>query len=113
MTTNHSPAPFFAVYEPYRSQRGREIPCFRIYDAESKVIAETESAVPHRQQEADARVMTAGPELLEALDAQTTAAQAVIDNWSKGDLAAAVNALEATIDKAKAAITRAKGGATE
>lgn len=67
MTNNHSPAPFFTIYEPYLSQRGREIPCFRIYDAEGKVIAETESATPGQQQEADAFLMSASAEMLDAL----------------------------------------------
>jgi hypothetical protein len=46
-------------------------------------------------------------ELLEVLDAQTDAAQAVIDAWERGDLAAAVRMLDASIPAARAAIARA------
>lgn len=49
-------------------------------------------------------------ELLDALGAQTEAAQAVIDSWSQGDLAAAVRTLDGAIPAARAAIMRAKGG---
>jgi len=58
----------------------------------------------------DLRVRLAASDLLEALEAQTQAAQGVIDNWSEGDLAAAVRTLDASIDGARAAIAKAKGG---
>jgi hypothetical protein len=48
--------------------------------------------------------------LLDALEGQTEAAQAVIDHWAEGDLAAAVRGLDASIDGARAAIAKAKGG---
>lgn len=67
MTNDHSPAPFFIAYEPYLSQCDQEIPCFRIYDADGQVIAETDSAIPCRQQEANAHIMAVSPELLDAL----------------------------------------------
>lgn len=49
------------------------------------------------------------PELHEALQNQTDAAQAVIDAWEKGDLAAAVRVLDTTIPAARAAIANAMG----
>jgi len=52
----------------------------------------------------------AAADLREALEAMTAAAQAVIANWSRGDLAAAVRALDGTIAGANAALTKAKGG---
>ena len=52
----------------------------------------------------------AARDLLDALEDQTQAAQAVIDNWAEGDLAAAVRGLDAAIDPARAAIAKAKGG---
>jgi len=58
----------------------------------------------------DLRLRLAASGLLEALEDQTEAAQAVIDNWAEGDLAAAVRALDASIDGARAAIAKAKGG---
>jgi hypothetical protein len=54
------------------------------------------------------RLRLAAGDLLEALEEQTDAAQAVIDNWTKGDLAAAVRALDASIADARAAIAKAK-----
>jgi hypothetical protein len=58
----------------------------------------------------DLRVRLAASDLLDALADQTEAAQAVIDNWAEGDLAAAVRELDASIDLARAAIAKAKGG---
>lgn len=55
-------------------------------------------------------LLQAAGDLLDALEAQTEAAQAVIDNWSEGDLAAAVCTLDASIEGARAAIAKAKGG---
>jgi hypothetical protein len=40
-------------------------------------------------------------DLFEALEAQTAAAQAVIDAWPKGDLAAAVRSLDGSIPAAR------------
>jgi hypothetical protein len=56
----------------------------------------------------DYRLRQAAPELFTALQAQTQAAKAVVANWEKGDLAAAVRALDAAIPTASAAITKAQ-----
>jgi hypothetical protein len=56
----------------------------------------------------DQRLRLAARDLLDALEAQTAEAQAVIDTWAKGDLAAAVRMLDASIPVARAAIARAK-----
>jgi hypothetical protein len=61
-------------------------------------------------QDDDLRLRFAAPELLTALEGQTEAAQAVIDNWAKGDLAAAVRGLDAWIAPAYEALAKAKGG---
>jgi hypothetical protein len=53
----------------------------------------------------------AAQDLLKALEAQTDAAQVVIDSWEKGDLAGAVRTLDGFIPAARAAIAAAKGGA--
>ena len=58
----------------------------------------------------NAGLLQAAGDLLDALEAQTEAAQAVIDNWSEGDLAAAVRTLDGSIEGARAAIAKAKGG---
>jgi hypothetical protein len=51
----------------------------------------------------------AADDLLTALEAQTEAAQAVIDAWEQGNLAAAVNGLDHAIAAARAAILKAQG----
>ena len=56
----------------------------------------------------DLRLRLAARDVLEALESQTDAAQAVIDNWSQGDLAAAVRSLDGSIEAARAAIVKAK-----
>ena len=56
----------------------------------------------------DLQLRLAARDLLDALESQTDAAQAVIDNWSEGDLAAAVCRLDASIEPARAAIAKAK-----
>lgn len=55
-------------------------------------------------------VRLAASDLLAALEGQTAAAQSVIENWAKGDLAAAVRMLDASISAARAALAKAKGG---
>ena len=55
-------------------------------------------------------VRLAASDLLGALESQTAGAQSVIENWTQGDLAAAVRALDASIPGARAAIAKAKGG---
>jgi hypothetical protein len=55
------------------------------------------------------RLRLAASALLEALEGQTEAAQAVIDSWERGDLAGAVSALSGWIDPARDAIAKARG----
>lgn len=109
--THHSPTPFNIEYSPFKGQDGQEIPSYRIFDAEGGVVAETDSGKPERQQAADAQLLAAAGDLLAALDAQTDAAQAVLDTWSGGDLAGAVRALDQTVSMARGALAGAKGGA--
>ena len=61
--------------------------------------------------DADLNQRLAAADLLAALEAQTEAAQAVIDAWGQGDLAAAVNGLDHAIAPARAAILKAQGEA--
>lgn len=107
----HSPAPFILEYSPFEDQHGNEIPSYRIFDAEGDVVAETDSGKPDSRQEADAMLIAAAPDLLEALEAQTEAARAVMNAWSEGDLAGAVRMLDASQGDARDAIANAKGGA--
>jgi hypothetical protein len=105
MTQTHTPGPW------------------RVFDAFTDIeivtdrptARETESLVQFKGQRnarANARVMAAGPELLEALEAQTEAAQAVIDSWAQGDLAGAVRMLDGFIPAARDAIAKATDGRT-
>jgi len=57
------------------------------------------------------RLPEAVRDLIEALEHQTEAAQAVVDSWEQGDLAGAVNGLEHSLDGAVAALAKVKGGA--
>lgn len=59
----------------------------------------------------DLQLRLAAGDLLDALQTQTEAAQEVVDAWAKGDLAAAVRMLDASLPAARAAISYAKGGA--
>jgi hypothetical protein len=70
-----------------------------IWAADRRTVAEWQSD--------DLRLRLAAGELLEALEAQTEAAQAVIDAWAEGDLAEAVRALDGSIPAARAAIAKA------
>jgi hypothetical protein len=104
--------PWTYDYNPYRAQDGAEIPCFEIVDCDGRRVATTDEDTPHALQEADACLMAGAPALLDALEAQTEAAQAVIDAWEQGDLAGAVRQLDASLGNARAAISEAKGGAS-
>jgi hypothetical protein len=56
----------------------------------------------------DLRLRLAASDLVDALEAQTEVAQAVIDAWETGDLAGAVRELDASIQPARAALAKAK-----
>jgi hypothetical protein len=75
-----------------------------IWAADRRTVAEWQSD--------DLQMRLAARDLYEALDAQTEAARAVIKNWARGDLAAAVRELDDSIEPARAAIAKAKGGAS-
>jgi hypothetical protein len=55
------------------------------------------------------RLPEAVRDLIEALEQQTEAAQAVVNSWEQGDLANAVNGLEHSLDGAVAALAKVKG----
>jgi hypothetical protein len=60
---------------------------------------------------ADARLIAAAPELLEALQNLEDAATLVIERWERGDLADAVRSLLVDRDNARAVILKATGAA--
>ena len=70
-TTPHSPTPWSYEYNPYTVQRGvaaaEELPAFEIFDAGQNKIFDSNEDMPCETQEANARLASAAPELLEAL----------------------------------------------
>jgi hypothetical protein len=85
---------------------------FQEYDGGSPVneieIAGPEGAELAVWQDDELRLRLSSRDLLDALEAQTEAAQTVIDSWSHGDLAGAVRALDASIEPARRATAKAK-----
>jgi hypothetical protein len=79
-------------------------------DVEEIVIRDESEQDVARWQSDDLHVLLTAVDLLDALETQTDAAQNVIDTWQAGDLAGAVRALDVSIDGARAAIAKAKGG---
>jgi hypothetical protein len=55
-------------YLPYRTNQGKEIPCFEIVDREGRRVALTDEDTPAELQEADARLIAAAPDMKHALD---------------------------------------------
>ena len=92
-----------------------EILDFQSYDSTGGVehieIRASDGTTVAEWQHDDLRLRLARCDLFEALEAQTAAAQAVIDAWAKGDLAAAVRTLDASIPAARAAIAKARPAA--
>jgi hypothetical protein len=97
MTNHHSPIPWTYEYNPYTLQRGdaaaEELPAFEIFDAEQNKIFETNEDMPCEIQEANARLASAAPELLEAC-------RLVVARWEQGDLAEAARSCQAAIAEA-------------
>ncbi len=69
--TTHTPGPWSYEYTPYISQDGEEIPAFQIHGIAK--ISETNESRPQEEQEANARLIAAAPDLLAALEAQAMA----------------------------------------
>jgi hypothetical protein len=87
---------------------------FQSYDGGGSSVNEIEISGPEGSklavwQDDELRLRLAASDVLDALEAQTDAAQAVIDAWAEGDLAGAVRALDGSISAARAAIAKAKG----
>jgi hypothetical protein len=84
------------------------------YDPDYRQLEEIEIESPKGQekgwQSEDLTLRLAAQDLLDALEPQTDAAQAVIDAWETGDLTGAVHTLKGFIPAAQAAIATAKGG---
>jgi hypothetical protein len=89
---------------------------FQSYDSTNGVerieIQSTDRRTVMEWQSDDLLLRFAAPELLDVLDAQTGAAQAVLDCWECGNLAGAVRKLDSMVSTARAAIAKAKGRAS-
>lgn len=88
----HTSGPWTYSYNPYLSQCDEEIPAFEVHGEEK--VCDTNESRPREEQEANAMLIAAAPDLLEA-------AEQVIASWEKGDLARAVRDLDAAICTAK------------
>ena len=62
----HTPGPWTYQYSPYTTQDGKDIPAFEIH-GEGEKVCDTVEDQPIEAQEANARLIVAAPELLEAL----------------------------------------------
>jgi hypothetical protein len=89
----HTPGPWLYQYSPYTAQDGHEIPAFEVQGDEYKVC-DTNEDRPAAEQQANALLIAAAPDLLEA-------AEKVIAAWESGGLASAVRQLDAAIELAK------------
>jgi hypothetical protein len=70
MTTSYSPAPWSYGYNPYSvrsSGAEQELPAFEILDANQDKVFDTNEDTPPELQEANARLATAAPVMLETL----------------------------------------------
>ena len=64
--TQHTQGPWIYEYSPYTSQDGDEIPAFEIFGSEK--VCDTNEDRPEHEQEANARLIAAAPDLLGALE---------------------------------------------
>lgn len=67
MITAPSPAFWSYEYSPYRCNDGREIPAFEVYDGHGDKVFDTNEDTPCEQQEQNARLAAAAPEMRLAL----------------------------------------------
>lgn len=95
-------------YRPWHSDYAGEIPAFEVFAGEK--ICDTNETATRKEQEANARLISAAPELIDALEAQTDAAQLVVECWSQGDLAGAVRSLDCCLVASRCALVKATGG---
>ena len=115
MTTINLSTPWTFDYSPYRANDGREIPCFEIVDGQGRRVAMTDEDSSEELQRSAAALLAAAPELLEALEGlllngEETNRAFYVDG-QRSALQKAFMGQKALLQKARAAIARAKGGA--
>lgn len=94
--TQHTTGPWAYTYASYTGQDGEEIPAFEVHGAEK--VCDTVESQSRNEQEANARLIAAAPELLEALEALAEEARV--------NMAGGAGHL---LDEAFAVIAKAKG----
>jgi hypothetical protein len=92
-----TPGPWIYEYSPWKAQDGHEIPAYEVHGEEK--ICDTNENRPAKEQEANARLIAAAPELLVALQAALEVME--LDNYGGENNPA--------IRRARAAIAEAKG----
>jgi hypothetical protein len=103
-TAQHTPAPWTYAYAPYVTQGGMELPAFEIH-GEGEKVCDTVEDQPIEAQEANARLIAAAPDLLDAL-------QDLVGRDEKEARECGFTDDEMTwLEDARRAIAKAKGGA--
>ena len=104
MKRAHTPGPWICQYSPYTSQDDQEIPAFEVHGDRGEKVCDTNEDRPALEQEANARLIAAAPELLDALEYFFNIMHDYESSLRKGYIITA-------FEQARAAIARAKGGA--
>lgn len=100
-TAAHTPGPWIYEYSPYTSQDDTEILAFEVHGEEK--VCDTNENRPLEEQEANAQLIAAAPELFDALSYFFNIMHDYPSSVRKGYVTHAK-------DMARAALARAKGG---
>ena len=103
MSSSLPPSPWNVEYLPWKSQDDREIPAFRITDANGDAVCETNENLPAEVQGRAADLLAAAPALFDALDYFFNIMHDYQCSVRKGYVKHAM-------DLARAALATAKGG---
>jgi hypothetical protein len=100
--TARTPGPWIYEYSPWKAQDGSKIPAFEVHGAEK--VCDINESRPVEEQEANARLIAASPDLYDALEHFFNIMHDYESSLRKGYVTHA-------LDMARAALTSAKGGA--
>jgi hypothetical protein len=100
--TARTPGPWIFQYSPWRAQDGSDIPAFEVHGEEK--VCDTDENRPVEEQEANARLIAAAPEMYDALEHFFNIMHDYESSLQKGYVKHAM-------DMARAALECAKGGA--
>jgi hypothetical protein len=101
-TTARTPGPWIYEYSPWKAQDGSEIPAFEVHRAEK--VCDTNESCTVEEQEANARLIAAAPELYDALEH-------FFNIMHDYESSLRMGYVKHAMDMARAALTSAKGGA--